>query len=259
MGAKVKGALPGIDTKKYTLESKGAPGMYLNLAGGGAHGKTNVQLYSGATNPDNQWSLHKVMNKDQYVIQASDGSYLSAAGNVLESNVQVGSGLGMASRWRFVGVGTCALDPTRFEGPKVLTDERYKITAFDDDTKMLQPKQGGVTDGTNVQLGSQSFGWFLKKDEVTNEYIIRSGNVGDGYLSKCSTSPECTNVQLGSDSSLGKWLVYEDTQKSTANKKAYVLKSTQGWYYLSASSTVGDNVHVSVMLEGSSLWSITLF
>jgi len=263
--AKIPTALPMSNqhSNKYTLENKGAPKMYLNLAGGGAHGKTNVQLYNGASNPDNQWSVFKVANSGtpgpaEYVIQGSDGSYLTAASNVMESNVKVGSDVGMRSRWHILGIGTCSLKPADYDGPKELPngDGKYKIYQEPvAGTKIyLGPKAGGVMDGTNVLLGAASDGFLLKKDEVTNEYLIRYGpTVGKGYLSKCSTSPECTNVNLGGDSSLGKWLVYES--RTTAGN--YVFKSTQGWYYLSGyGSTAGDNVHVSVMTGGMSEWKL---
>jgi len=266
---KVKGVLPTTSTNKWTLENKGAPQMYLNLAGGGANGQTNVQLYNGATNPDNQWTIYKDTKKeDQYVIQGSDGSYLNAAMNVIESNVQVGAGVGMSSRWMFNGVGRCGLPAGTFSAnPVVLnlpglnrrlsTGRRLASVRKFVLQSALAPNLvlvGGNVVGSNVQLGaetnSENCQWILEHDQITQAYTIRHG---DGYVSKSSTSD---NVELARDPSLGKWEAYRVLDE----EDTFIIKSKEGYYYLNAyGSTAGDNVQVSMMTGLASQWKIKEF
>jgi len=96
----VFGTPPPIGTSgELVFTPKAGTGFALNLAAGGAHQITNVQVYNNPTSPDSHWQLFKVcrdtacandVTTNAYLIKSMRGDlFLSAAGNADHTNVEV--------------------------------------------------------------------------------------------------------------------------------------------------------------------------
>jgi len=233
----------------------------LNLADGGRHNKTNVQIYDNPESSDSQWQFYKIGTSTNYLIKSTKGQfYVGSTGDAIGANVTVNSDpSGPQNQWHLELVaGTCA-GPTIGPVPTGTSHVKpaectYNIMNAAEDF-VVNVEAGAKTEESNVQLydnpEAKESKWTLKQTRMDNGiYTIQSVNAATQYLNVQGggRAPEYeTNVQIydNPESLDSQWAFYLE---SASNK--YLIRNLATQQFLSAGGeTIESNLQVTASLD----------